>query len=101
MKSKLRAWLVGLALGVTTFAGVALAQSDEPERLRIHGSNLIGQQLVPSLVESWLRSIGYGDIRRVERGRARTEIFASRDGEPLVVEIDKRGTASGIAPVSG
>ena len=91
-------WMVRLVLAwvLALATGVASAQSDEPERLRIHGSNLIGQQLVPSLVRSWLQSIGYGQIRQVERGRARTEIFASRDGEPLVVEIDKRGTASGF-----
>ena len=93
MKQTLRACL---ALVLVAIAALAQAQEAEPERLRIHGSNLIGQQLAPSLVESWLRSIGYGDIRCVERGRARTEIFASRDGEPLVVEIDKRGTASGF-----
>ena len=85
-----------LACVLLVLSGIALAQSDEPERLRIHGSNLIGERLVPGLVESWLRSIGYGGIRRVERSPARTEILASRDGEALVVEIDKRGTASGL-----
>lgn len=93
MKLGFRGCLCCVLLALT---GIALAQTDEPERLRIHGSNLIGQQLVPKLVESWLRSIGYGDIRRVERSVSRTEIFASRDGEALVVEIDKRGTASGF-----
>jgi phosphate transport system substrate-binding protein len=93
MKPTLRG---GLLLLLALMASLAVAQDAEPERLRIHGSNLIGQRLVPQLVEAWLHSIGYENIRRVERSVSRTEILASRDGEALVVEIDKRGTASGL-----
>jgi phosphate transport system substrate-binding protein len=74
----------------------ARAQADDAERLRIHGSNLLGARLVPALVDSWLKEIGYTNIKRRDLGAARTEIGAVRDGEPLIVEIDKRGTASGL-----
>ncbi len=77
----------------------ALAQSEEAERLRIHGSNLLGSHLAPMLVENWLRQIGYTQIKRRELGSTRTEIGAVRDGEALVVEIDKHGTASGFKAI--
>lgn len=77
----------------------AQARVDDTERLRIHGSNLLGARLVPALVESWLKDIGYGQVKRRELGPNRTEIGAVRDGLPLIVEIDKRGTASGLQAI--
>jgi phosphate transport system substrate-binding protein len=88
-----------LLLSLLALPGISTAQVDEPERLRIHGSNLLGASLVPALVGNWLRSIGYTDINRRDLGPARSEISASRDGQPLIVEIDKRGTATGIADI--
>lgn len=93
MTYRLRALML---LSLLILPGIASAQADEPERLRIHGSNLLGANLVPALVNRWLHDIGYTDIKRRDVDPARTEISASRDGEPLVVEIDKRGTATGI-----
>jgi len=80
-------------------SGTALAQVDEPERLRIHGSNLLGASVVPAMVESWLKDIDYVGIKRRELGPARTQISASRDGQALLVEIDKRGSTSGISGI--
>ena len=77
----------------------AWAQADDAERLRIHGSNLIGARLAPALVESWLKDIGYSQVKRRDLGPARTEIAAIRDGQSLIVEIDKRGTASGLQAI--
>ena len=94
--SKLRSLVAALAVLTSC---VAVAQVDEPERLRIHGSNVLGEQLVPKLVVAWLRSIDYGEIRRSVVNAWRTQISASRDGEQLIVEIDKRGTASGFRDI--
>ena len=77
----------------------ALAQDDDAERLRIHGSNVLGERLVPTLVVAWLDSIEYKQIRQRALGPLRSEISAVRDGERLVVEIDKRGTASGFSDI--
>lgn len=84
--------LAVLALSIFS-AGAASA---ETERLRIHGSNTLGARLVPALVTQWLTEIGYAGIAQRELSAERSEIAASRDGEPLIVEIDKRGTAAGI-----
>ena len=78
---------------------LARAQADDTERLRIHGSNLLGARLVPALVDRWLKEIGYTDIKHRDLGPARTEIGAVRDGQPLIVEIDKRGTAFGLQAI--
>jgi len=93
MMRQVHALLVLFVLGLSSAAS---AQVDEPERLRIHGSNRLGANLVPAMVESWLKSIDYVGIRRREAGPTHTEISASRDGQALIVEIDKRGTAAGI-----
>lgn len=87
-----RAFLACLLLAVST-----IVSAQEAERLRIHGSNTMGAQLVPALVESWLRDTGYEGIRRQAHGPSMLEIHAVRDGAPLVVEIGKRGSASGFS----
>lgn len=96
MTSLLRVLLVGLAM---LTCQSAQAQAGDAERLRIHGSNLLGARLVPALVDSWLLEIGYTQIKHRQRGPARSEIAAVRDGLPLIVEIDKRGTASGLQAI--
>ncbi|OGT60758.1 MAG: hypothetical protein A3E01_07595 [Gammaproteobacteria bacterium RIFCSPHIGHO2_12_FULL_63_22] len=89
-----------LVLAVASLACQSVAaQVDDTERLRIHGSNLLGARLVPALVESWLKDIGYSQVKRRDLGPTRTEIGAVRDGVPLIVEIDKRGTASGLQAI--
>ncbi|MEQ4573549.1 MAG: flagellar motor protein MotB, partial [Gammaproteobacteria bacterium] len=90
---------MGLLRRVVLAACLALplcAQAQEPERLRIHGSNTIGERLMPALVEDWLRSIGYGDLQRASPSAALTEIRAVRDGQPLLVQIDRRGSTHGL-----
>jgi phosphate transport system substrate-binding protein len=74
----------------------ANAQEAEAERLRIHGSNTVGAEVMPRIVMAWLRSIGYTRIEQRNIRADRTEIAAVRDGEPLVVDIDRRGSAAGF-----
>lgn len=69
---------------------------DEAERLRIHGSNTLGDALLPAMVETWLQDIGYSRIQRKTPAATRLEIHAVRDGLPLIVEVDKRGSAAGF-----
>lgn len=88
-----------LLLILCCLGSVALAQSPEPERIRIEGSNRLGHSLVPALVDQWLADIGYVGNRHVRKGEARLDIHAIRDGEALVVEIRNTGTAAGIAAI--
>lgn len=90
----LRAAMVACMLSV--FPLSATVKYDHAERLRIHGSNTLGARLVPTLVRTWMVSLGYDDIERTERGVSITEIRGVRDGEPLVVEIAKDGSATGM-----
>lgn len=76
-------------------SSLAHAQVDA-ERVRIHGSQTMAANLVPQVAESWLRDIGYEGIRRTQAGPAMTEIHASRDGQPLIVEITASSSAQGF-----
>jgi phosphate transport system substrate-binding protein len=85
-----------LALLVACMPLLAHAQDGAVDRLRIHGSNTLGAKLVPALVESWLRSIGYVHVQRHQVSAQRLDIAAVRDGVPLLVEIEGRGSAAGM-----
>lgn len=90
--SSLLLWLLGL---LSVFA--APVQAQEAERVRIHGSNTLAHALVPGVAESWLRDIGYTGLRTSRPRAGLTEIHASRDGLPLIVEIDASDSARGFA----
>lgn len=66
------------------------------ETLRIHGSNTIGARLAPALVEAWLQSEGYREIRRETLAPEEQQIRASHPqrGE-IAVEIHAHGTSTG------
>ena len=85
-----------LALLMACMPMWAHAQDGAVDRLRIHGSGTLGARLVPSLVESWLRSMGYSHVQRHQATPRRIDIAAVRDGLPLVVEIDGNGSSTGM-----
>lgn len=82
-----------LALLLACASPFAHAQVDA-ERVRIHGSQTMAN-LVPQVAQAWLRDIGYADIRRTRVG-ATTEIHATRDGQPVIVEIAASSSALGF-----
>ncbi|GAA5076377.1 substrate-binding domain-containing protein [Lysobacter panacisoli] len=84
-----------LSFGLLLACTQAKAQVDA-ERVRIHGSQTMAARLVPAVAESWLKDIGYEGIRRVQAGPSTTEIHASRDGQPLIVEIVGNSSAQGF-----
>jgi len=86
-----------LLLGAAVLCSIPSAAAQQAERLRVHGSNSVGAQLMPALVESWLHSIGYRQIQRHRVDAATLEISALRDDAPLVVEIGSVGSAAGFA----
>ena len=70
----------------------AFAQDQDAERVRIHGSNVLGHRVMPALARAWLNEAGYGDLR-TRRVGGRFEIHASREGERVIVEIHTPGSA--------
>ncbi|MBT2746177.1 MULTISPECIES: substrate-binding domain-containing protein [unclassified Lysobacter] len=87
-------FLLVFAFVLSAFAAPAAAQ--DAERVRIRGSNTLAHALVPAVAQSWLRDIGYSGIR-VDRSKpALTEIHATRDGQPLIVEIGASDSARGF-----
>lgn len=70
--------------------------------LRLHGSNTIGAELAPALVEKWLAGEGYRSIER-RQGRVATEsLIRARDrkGRGVVVEIHAHGSSTGFASLA-
>ncbi|WP_237651178.1 hypothetical protein [Xanthomonas graminis] len=86
-----------LLAGTAALCAIPSVSAQQAERLRVHGSNSVGAQLMPALVESWLHSIGYRQIQRRRVDAMTLEISALRDDAPLVVEIGSAGSAAGFA----
>jgi len=85
--------LLAVLFLVATFSLPLAAQ----ERLRLHGSNTVGERLAPELVSAWLRSTGYDDIRRVDVAFDEIELHARRGHETRIVEIHAHGSSTGFA----
>ncbi|HTD29810.1 MAG TPA: substrate-binding domain-containing protein, partial [Xanthomonadaceae bacterium] len=87
-----------LVLLLVLLPGIATAQTDAPDRLRINGSNALGARVVPAMVSAWLKQIGYANIKRRDPSAVLTEFTGtSNSGVPIVVDIDKSGTGPGLA----
>jgi phosphate transport system substrate-binding protein len=66
------------------------------DTLRIHGSNTIGARLAPALVERWLASEGYQNVRRQTVAPEEQRITAAHpEGGELIVEVHAHGTSTG------
>lgn len=66
------------------------------DTIRINGSNTLGNQIVPILVEGWMKKFGYSQIRRSPAKAGLAKIAAVRDGESVIVEIFGNGSKSGF-----
>lgn len=74
----------------------APAVGHSQERLRIHGSNTIGERLAPELVAAWLQAEGFGELRRVAMAFEELELHARRGESTRVVEIHSHGSGTGF-----
>ncbi len=74
--------------------------------LRLSGSKTIGAALAPELAKAWLASIGASDIEVTHRvGRDGKQIpefviSAKLNGNPVVVDVKARGSASAFADLA-
>ncbi len=62
--------------------------------LRLSGSNTIGAQLAPALVDAWLANQGVTSIHRETTGTEEMRISGTKDGQPVSVEIRAHGSST-------
>lgn len=89
--------LVALALPICATASLPLPADNNPV-LRIHGSNTIGAQLGPALVEGLLRQQGMQGIR-TEAGAKANELRVTAttpNGAPVSIDIAAHGSGTGF-----
>jgi phosphate transport system substrate-binding protein len=86
----MKQWLV--AVGLCGFIGATQAAE---VILRLHGSNTIGAELAPALVQDWLRGKGFNSIRAEAVAAEETRILAvDRNGRDVMVEIQAHGSTT-------
>src|SRR5262245_59378045 len=87
-----------MRLSAATFSCQSAACPKEPVVFGIHGSNTIGAQLMPAIVEAYAQSVG--ERARIQSGRVPEEIeislLAKEGKERAVVNLHSHG--SGTAP---
>lgn len=84
--------VAGLTL-LTSFAcSPVLAEAD----LKIYGSNTVGADLAPALVEAWLKGEGYSDVSVEHEGTETLLSGKNGSGKSLSVELDAQGSSTGF-----
>lgn len=84
--------LLAALLWSALLCGSATAQ----DTIRINGSNALGDQVVPVLVEGWMKKFGYSQITKSAVKGSITKIGAKRDSEAVIVEINGNGSKLGF-----
>lgn len=83
-------WLAGVVL-----CGVFGSAQAVDTILRLHGSNTIGAELAPALVQAWLRGKGYQSIHSETLAAEERRILATdRNGREVAVEIHSHGSTT-------
>lgn len=77
-----------------SFALAASASASATERLRVHGSNTIGEKLAPALAQAWLATQGCGAVARQEIGPGEFVLAGAVCG--IEVEFATHGSSTGI-----
>lgn len=70
------------------------------ERLRIHGSNTVGETLAPALVQKWLVAEGFSGVQRRTLAFEEIEIRAQRAGVERVVQIHAHGSSTAFSDLA-
>lgn len=83
--------LVLLILFFSFFAAEAESLS-----LRIHGSNTVGAQLAPALIQAWLNTKNYQSIKIRQRDEESIVQAEASNGDTIRVEILAKGSSTGF-----
>jgi phosphate transport system substrate-binding protein len=82
---------LGLLFLLLMLPALGFAKSD----LRLHGSNTVGAELAPALVEGWLAKKGYKNTERQELGPNKVRVVARNGaGGELSVELETLGSST-------
>ncbi len=85
-------------IGTVLLAAWSLSARAQDLSLRLHGSNTVGGELAPALVEQWALQEGYGPLQRRQTALSELELTGMHaDGRRLTVEIHSHGTSTGFA----
>jgi|GEM_PF-7086701 len=76
---------------------VALATSASAAPLRIHGSNTIGERLMPALLEAWLNTQGYVEIVQQPVALDESRLTARGPSGNLEIDLHAHGSSTGFA----
>jgi phosphate transport system substrate-binding protein len=68
--------------------------------LRLSGSNTIGAQLAPALVEAWLGERGVTGIHRQTTAPDEVRVIGTKDGAVVAVEIKAHGSATAFTSLA-
>jgi phosphate transport system substrate-binding protein len=74
----------------------ALPVAAQDQTLRLHGSNTIGQRLVPALVRDWAAARGLQETGSARTADEELRITFAGDGRRLVVDVHSHGTGTGF-----
>lgn len=87
------------ALALAGFAGAALQVQASALELTINGSNTIGAQLAPRLVEGMLRDIGAQDIQLQRNPTAPEQLITAvgADAQRIRVRLNAHGSSTGFS----
>jgi phosphate transport system substrate-binding protein len=84
-----------------TAAGRDATVAGRKVALRLCGSNTIGAELAPALIEEFLAHKGGTDVARAVVGVERRRVFSAElGGVPALIEIDARGSATAFAALA-
>ena len=87
-------------LFLVTNVATAMA-ADNSTTLRIHGSNTVGADLVPELIQDWLNTKGYAVIKNQETAKEERLMSAfNADGNEIKVEIHSHGSSTAFADLA-
>ncbi|HEY4244320.1 MAG TPA: substrate-binding domain-containing protein [Kofleriaceae bacterium] len=89
----------GSAAAIATGSGSAAVEKTvhdfaKEAALRLCGSNTVGAELGPALVDEFLRQKGASDVKQKIVGKEETLVSATLDGAPITVDIQAQGTAT-------
>lgn len=89
---------VFIAVWIFLFGMVVAAQPAQPDRplLRLHGSNTMGQRLVPTLARAWAEQQGWTFVSQDSAQLDEFVIRLRRERETARIEIAAHGTGTGL-----